>query len=402
MPAKTQPFKSFKGLQNTLPPHRLGLGWLAVADNVDVHSTGMVERRDGYQLAHAIPQLRFAFTLSDYSAGVMVADGGLHYVRDVGGAVDATRLTTLSFPESPMHCCEVNGEIYYSNGFDNGIVGANGALRAWEWVEPVPPALSASTGPLPAGLYRVRLTYVLPDGRETGASDEAYIQLPANSMLVVSGIVHQAGYRTRVYVCPADADVFMLAADGVTGAAISWAGPIDGLGVELLTADKCPLPMGAEALAFWRGRVYVADYLESDDQSVIWFSSPFAFHLFDLGQDFFMVKGKVTMLADAGEALLVGSSRQVLAYTGDALSELAPYGVVQGQCWAKDQDTGQVVFWSKRGFCQAMPFQNLTQSNLSVPHGTQAACALVQRDGEKKFIASLVKGGSAFNPRSSP
>lgn len=94
MPAKTQPFKSFKGLQNTLPPHRLGLGWLAVADNVDVHSTGMVERRDGYQLAHAIPQLRFAFALSDYSAGVMVADGTAGHYRVKANAADAGASST--------------------------------------------------------------------------------------------------------------------------------------------------------------------------------------------------------------------------------------------------------------------------------------------------------------------
>ena len=43
--------KEFRGLNNVTDPLRLGLGWLATADNIDVTDTGSIIRRKGYSLA---------------------------------------------------------------------------------------------------------------------------------------------------------------------------------------------------------------------------------------------------------------------------------------------------------------------------------------------------------------
>ena len=40
--------KTFRGLNNVTDPLRLGLSWLAQADNVDITATGALRKRAGY------------------------------------------------------------------------------------------------------------------------------------------------------------------------------------------------------------------------------------------------------------------------------------------------------------------------------------------------------------------
>lgn len=157
-----------------------------------------------------------------------------------------------------------------------------------------------------------------------------------------------------------------------------------------------PLPLGVGIIQHWRGRMYAAQYFHTENQTVIWFSQPLGFHLFSLDTDFFMVPGRVLMLAPHGEALLVGTDQQVLAYTGESLSELAPYGVVPGQHWAADG--ARILFWSLRGLCAALPFANLTDKQISVAPGVHAGGALVRSHGARRYLVSLQAGGLPFNP----
>jgi len=46
-----------------------------------------------------------------------------------------------------------------------------------------------------------------------------------------------------------------------------------------------------------------------------------------------------------------------------------------------------------------MPFTNLTQGHLSVAPGVQAGASVIERDGQRRFVVSLHRGGTAFNAR---
>jgi hypothetical protein len=109
------------------------------------------------------------------------------------------------------------------------------------------------------------------------------------------------------------------------------------------------------------------------------------------------------MLAPTPTALLIGTDRAVHAYDGENLAEQASYGVVPGWCWARDDDEGGesigVYIWTQRGLCKAMPFVNLTSGHLSVAPGTQAGAAVIAQGGQKRFVAVLHQGGTAFNSR---
>lgn len=377
--------KSFLGLNNVTDPLRLGLGWLSRADNVDITDTGAIEVRKGYSRV-ATGAYTGAFSTMDHQRMYLVDAGTL---KTMAGATLKTGLSS-----APMHWTEINRQVFYNNGVDTGIIDLDNTVLDWAWAAPTAPVLAAVTGTLPAGLYRACCTYTLSDGRETGASDIVELVLNGAQGLQLSGLPQVAGCRTNVYLTPADSTVFSYAATP-SSTAMVWDSSPDELGHELMTANLHPLPAGCDVVQEWGGRVYAAQYFPQLGQSVVWFSQPLAFHLFDLAKDYFVVPGKVLMLAPHDTGLVVGTDTQIMAYTGAQMAQLADYGVVPGQHWSKDGK--RLIFWSTRGVCSALPFSNLTETAVSVAPGIQAGGTIVQDGGQKRYVVALQQGGSAFN-----
>jgi hypothetical protein len=166
----------------------------------------------------------------------------------------------------------------------------------------------------------------------------------------------------------------------------------DGAVLEVLYST---LPMGADVIQFYKGRMYAAQYFPSEDQTVVWFSEPLGFHLFNLDSNFFMVPGRVTMLAPHDAALIVGTDKGIHAYSIEGLALLAPYGVIPGQHWADDDK--RILFWTTRGVCAALPFSNLTERQVSVAPGVRAGGTVVRSGGQKRYLVALQQGNTAFN-----
>lgn len=368
--------RRFNGLNNVSDPIRLGLDWLATASNVNITDTGAIAKRQGYSRVKT-GSYTGVFSTSDHQRLYLV-DGGV--LKTFDGAVLATGLSAAL-----MSWTELNDQVLYTNGTDAGIIQPDNTVLVWRWSVPAPPAVSAVSGTLPAGLYRVLCTQNLADGRETGPSDPVEIEL-------VEGQALQIVATGNVYISPANSTVFQYAGQ----APLLWNQSPDALGRDLTLAGFDPLPLGVSVIQSWRGRIYTAMYMPAENQSVVWFSEPFGPHLFNLAANFFMVPGQVHMLAPHTDALIVGTDAHIYAYTTDRLAELAPYGVVPGQHWDTD-DNGRVLFWSSRGACAALPFLNLTERSVSVAPGIKAGGAIVRRGGQKRFLVSIQQGGFAFN-----
>lgn len=155
------------------------------------------------------------------------------------------------------------------------------------------------------------------------------------------------------------------------------------------------LPSGTDVIQFWRGRMYAAQWLAGEDQTVIWFSEPLGYHLFNLDSNFIIVSGKVTMLAPHEGGMVIGTSNAIYAYDGDRLNTLAEYGALPGQHWSADGP--RILFWSARGLCSALPFSNLTDRTVSVAPGVRAGGCVVNSGGQKRYLASIQQGGQPFN-----
>jgi hypothetical protein len=380
--------KSFKGLNNISDPLRLGLSWLAQADNVDITETGALQKRTGYRKTLA-GTITGAYSTLDFTRMFVVDDGTL---KAMTGPAAATPLLSGISP-APMHFTEINNQVFFNNGVDRGVIQPDNTVLGWGWQAPGAPVVSAVTGNLPAGLYRVCCTYTLPDGRETGAGEVADIVLDEGQALQISGIGSQTGCRSNTYIAPANSTVYQKASS--TSAAFVWNSSPDALGVDLQNKLFDALPLGAGVIQAWRGRIYAAQYLPTEDQTVVWFSEPLGFHLFNLNSSFLMVSGRVLMLAPHDDALLIGTDQRVYAYFGEKLEQLASYGVAPGQHWSRDDE--RILFWSKRGLCSALPFSNLTEARVSVAPGVRAGGCVIRADGQKRYVVALQQGGLAFN-----
>lgn len=376
--------KQFKGLNNVSDPLRLDLSWLVTANNVNITDTGAIEKRLGYSLNRS-GSITGIYTTLDYQRMYLV--DGLA-IKDFAG----TTLATLA-ASAPMFWAEINDQVFYNNGTDSGVILPDNTVLPWSVAVPNAPTLSTITGTLAAGAYQVRCTFVTTDGRESGASDAAEITMDGEQAINITATPHQTGSTTRVYISPANSEVYQLAFT-TTGSVATWNFSNDALGQDLRNEFLAPLPGNTSAVQFFKGRAYVAQYIPSVGQSAVWFSQPLGFHLFNTSADFFIVPGQVHMLAPTSEALIVGTDTQIFAYSG-GLTEIAPYGVVPGQHWADDET--RILFWSTRGVCAALPFSNLTEKSASVAPGIKAGGTIVRQDGQTRYLVALQQGGSAFN-----
>jgi hypothetical protein len=206
------------------------------------------------------------------------------------------------------------------------------------------------------------------------------------------------GVRTNIYVTEPNGTVYRLAAAS-TQDIISVA-PLRATR-EYTNYNTFPLPDAVEQIQFWQGRMWVSQYFADEDTSVIWFSKPFAFHLYGMGEDFLVVPGRVSMMLWCNQGLLIGSTQLIfLRHEDGKLEQLTSYGVVPGVAGDLDAES-MAYFWTTRGFCKAMPFENLTEKAVGMAPGLWASTRLVYLEGMQQVVTITQGGGTPFNARSS-
>lgn len=381
--------KVFRGLNTVSDPLRLGLAWQRTADNVNITNRNAIERCEGFTERVEATSLTGAYATKDLQRLYVVDNGTLLQITPAGSVT-----LTSGLASATARFEEVNGVVYFTNGTDYGVI-RDGQYAPWGVSPPAAPTLSAGTGVLKAGVYSAVCTLTDQHGAESGSGDVATIAVTSGSSIAITNIQQVAGYTTNVHVTAFNAPVYYLLKAGA-GTSFSYNCLPDALGDELPFWNM-DMPRGFIP-RFWGGQMWLAEYFPAADMSVVWGSYPMHFHLYDLGEDAIAVPGEVRMLAAVDEALLIGTDRRISAYTGEALSTLAEYGVVPGihdTIFAK-----QCFFWSLRGACKAMPFENITASTLSVAPGLSAGGAVIERDGMRRYVVALKKGGlPAYNTR---
>ncbi len=382
----------FYGLNNVSDPLTLNLGYLATADNIDITDAGKIARRAGFDLDTAGP-VTGAYGTIDLQRMFYVSAGELV-------AMDGAVVIASSLADDLMHWAEINDRVFYANGTDYGMIEPDSTVSPWSWTPPSAPTLLAVSGDLPPGQYRVACTFVIPDGRETGAGMESEIDLIDGQALQISDITQSAGLRTRVYLAPANSEVFQLLSEDAPEA-LMWNSSPDWLGIELETADLDPVPAGSDVIQVWRAQMYAAQYLPETGNTAIWRSRAFGFHLFDLHSAYLAINGRVLMMAPTDSGLLIATDKAIHVYDGETLSTLAKYGAVPGCAWSIDQSAPgkPVYFWTTQGMCRFPEFANLTP-HVSVAPGVHAGAAVVHADGQSRFMVNLHQGGQPFNSRS--
>lgn len=385
----------FGGLANRADPVSTGLDGFAVADNVDITAEGKLRKRAGLRQVVAGEFL-----------SLHKVPGGACYVQDTTGiSVLGDNETLVRVHDEPCRLpfewVTFNDVAYYSHG---SVAGAlrGGEWLPWTWPSPTEPQVTLSSGSLAAGQYSFAVTFLMPDGRETGASALTTMVAPAGGGFVITPPAPPAGWRACIYATAANSTSLQVLGYS-SGEPIGLASGPNSLGVELDPAlvGASALPDGAYALCRWLGHLCAATYDEARDLSLIWLSHPLAPHLFAPLTNYIAVPGRVTLLHGTPDTLLVGTTDAInavrMADDGYAMVPLANYGAPPGKAVAA-AGANQWFIWTARGLCQFPDFTNLTERRVSVPPGASVNTAVVYDRGEERFIACVQRGGEAFNP----
>jgi hypothetical protein len=390
-------FGSFTGLVNTRSRKAIGLKALYVANNVLLSNDKKLLRRPGHTLYFA-GAVRGGFTVDN---NVYLDDGGVLKRR-----VSATdiRVVASGFTGRTYNAVTINGAGYFCNGVESGMVRDDVYLPLRIEAPLISSVALLDGGPVPTGFnnigdkynlanWRFCATYETADGREGPSSD--VVELAAPPLARLFRVACPAGFaKTHIYATEANGTVYRRVATTIATqctVAPTLAGRV------LTTQGTYPLPLGVEQLCFYLGQLYAAEYIAQEDVAVIWISTSYAFHLFDLGSNYILVPGRVTLLGELGFELLIVTTKKVYTLTADGkLTTEADYGSPVGTVGEVDA-YGTGYFWTTRGFCTALPFKNLTEKEVSMPPGIRAAFKLVYINGMQQLITITQGGGTPFN-----
>ena len=399
---ETPKFSKFEGIVNTQSYKDIGMGALVQGTNVLVSDSKKVFRAPGYQLALA-GNIQGVYGRDDRM--YVVNDGELLYMPygDVGAAVSVTSgLAGRSYVWQ-----EVNGDVHYVNGVDAGI--ARGPLHL-PWRVAAPSIASVEVvevgtrdatylnlgATYQTALWRIIATYVTADGRESAPSE----------MISIRASIHTALLRITVPPQYAATNIYCTGADGdstdfrklITTTYATVTVPPAQRGERWLGRFTMPMPVGIEDIAFFGGSMYGSMYMPVEDQTVIWCSEPFAFHLWRTVDKGLLIKGRVCLLLAVKDGLIIGTPFEIRFFDGEKFPQLVDYGAVPGSAGDVTAE-GVGYFWTTRGLCKAMPFSNLTEEKVSMPPGSVAYSKLLYLDGMVQFVTVTDGSGVAYNQR---
>ena len=311
-------FKSFTGINNVVPSHRLKQTELAVATNVDIGLTGELKRRSGY-----------SSVLAACHKNLWQADGFMLATvegNDLKAFVPGGSYTTVSAALGPLrvwYCNLPDGRTTFSNGLINGITAGGAAVS---WGVPIPASLGAAAnvaGSLFAGDYQYQLTHVrLSDGLESGPLYSNPIPISSGG-IALTGLPVLAGHKTNVYLTGANGGQGYLAGSTVTSS-FSYTGANDALVLPCRTDYLSPAPVGT-VTAFWRGRVLVAV------GPVLWASMAGRWQHFNLRRDFKQFSANITLIQPVDNGVFIGTEEELCFLSGTEFDKLSYVRVVNGR-----------------------------------------------------------------------
>ena len=385
--------EKFMGINNVDPPQKCKPGELQEAINCEIDDVGRIRRRDGFSSV---------FSGTPHS---LWADGDICLFREgenlrrLSTAWSATTIRSGLLGTNRMNYLPLNGLIYYSDEIVTGIYDGT-TDRTWGLTPPNRPVLSATVGNLQEGTYHCVLTYVRNDGQESGTSGESSIALGANGGIIVTLPTSSDSTVKYVYVylTTCNGETFYLARILANGTAtVTYAGDTSEFSLKCPTMWLSPAPV-CQLIGFYRGRLYVAL------DSVLWYSLPYGYELFDLVTNYIQFDSRITILAPVHDGIWVGTQKKVAFLSGEdgpklQYVEKLTCGATEGT-QQKIQDTnkdGQElwawIFHTDDGVVIGTDggvFKNLTEARYDNPTAIKGASLLREETDRSIFIVSLI------------
>jgi hypothetical protein len=404
-PADVVSFRGFpRGLDNrrheteALEPNEETLTSLRVADNIDITQTGNLKRRKGY--SQVIPGYAHSlYSHRDFPFLLAVVNGGLR-VYDQAFNVVATKPVSSSAPVaySSPHA----GDVYWTNGVENGRVDRFGQHRRWGL--PVPPFVSYSVvsgGAFSPGKYLLSQRYISSWGEVSGASEPIevsilsvssylYVSIPSLSDPDIAGV--------EVFCTTTNGDALYHIGTFPLGATVSLNPSNLTTGFPLDTVNLSP-PLPGSYICSYRGRIYVAR------DNMLFATEPLHYGLVDYSKSVLLFPSPITMLYPVADGLYVACDTEGVSFLSGAditdfekriveRSEavVRANAVVPGE-YFELPGVEVLLWWSKMGYlCLGAPggqVKILTRDRLIAPSYLTGAVGLVEHDGLSQVLSIL-------------
>lgn len=135
-----------------------GVQFLAQAVNVDIDDSGRISRRKGLRSIAAVSNAHSLWSTRDQSRAYVVVGAGLYSLADDGNLSIVKVGLTYG---AKGYYAQVNDQVYFSNGYEKGIISAQSVWSDWVETPYVGPDTERSFGGPPNGeriaFYRGRM-----------------------------------------------------------------------------------------------------------------------------------------------------------------------------------------------------------------------------------------------------
>jgi hypothetical protein len=375
--------------------------WLRKAVNVDLTSKGHPLRRAGYT------QVLSGYTHSFWSDprvyfALVVRDGVLTALNGPDLAQTPIREVT---PFRPVSYAPVNGDVYWSNGLETGIVTWDLQDVAWGLsVAGQPTVAAVAAGGLFPGLYHVACTYTDAQGAEHGASEPVSITVIEGQGIVVTAPTAPSGaVRWNVYCTQANSEAYYQTHSVIVALSQVTVSSVDmGIGKLLETLDRHP-PKPGHIVRYGNGRIFVARH------DTVTFTDPLVYHLMQPARGMYWFDTDVQLMEPVREGLFVGIEGRMFFLAGSD-----PYDVRQRLIHSAGPVPGAVahvagerlgvpgvdsvpVFWTQDGAMWAgLPdgtMRSLTRDRFAVSSQRKGAMMLRNREGMSHVVSVLAQAG---------
>lgn len=378
-------FNTFSGIDNTVPRHRLPETFLADAVNVDITSAKTIKTRPGKE---ALAVITNGNSLTGCAGKMFLTiANALHTVTDVSPFTTTTLRSGLS-SQDRMAFTDINGEVWWSNGVDKGRCSASNTDEPWSLPKPSAPTLSATTGTLPKGRYRVSIVHRMANGEESPASAPVAIDLATTGGVSVALPSAPSGATHTLIFCTSSSGVFLLhsTVSAATGTVVV---STDSTGRPLGESYKLDVLPSGRILALFNGR------LLSASGSVLSISEPYRFGVYDPLAGRVPFPSDITVVAPLKDGVFVVADK-VYWLAGADNAEWVPVPKSQGTAVYGTQfelaEAKQVGWFGEFGLVIGTNDGSIahpTHNHFSAPMAASGFVLVKREDGDVRILISL-------------
>lgn len=374
------------------------------AVNVDITDAGKVRRRNGYRLVTAM-QGAHSLWSDTLGNGYFVQNNRMKALL-LGGVIQD--LGEVQAGNNHVSFVKVNNDVYYSCASAKGKI-TDKALKPWGVEVPTSTAqLSPTIGLFNAGTYYAAVTYVLADGRESGASALSSINLSAIGGIAVIAMptpVMAEVVKKRLYLSTGDGEVLYLAKEfDVLDQFTTITSPI--IGSELRTAYLAE-PILSNGIAEVSGRIFM---ISAAEKNVVFYTEALAFDHMDVRKNHYNFPAEVTLIASTRSGLYVCADKTYYIQNAgqDEASQVEVFDYVGIANTAQLIPASHEYIWmTNRGAVighDGGQAELLASETLTTGMMIRAASMVREQDGIRQFVVTGTKteaisleSGSYFN-----